>query len=128
MKALLKNNIAILVSPTHKNIVSSVYTHLLSHYFTKDLLNFRLNNVTPSHLQKTRAHRYEKAVPPEEDTGRIKKPESIDKYAFGVLAEEVLASKSEGMIIGDNIIFIITFLVFSEILYVNKICKVKNTK
>lgn len=53
-------------------------------------------NLSSSHLQQVRAHRYEKAVPPEEDSGSLSHPSCVDQYAFGVLVEEVLKKKSEG--------------------------------
>ncbi|KAL0276119.1 UNVERIFIED_CONTAM: hypothetical protein PYX00_003765 [Menopon gallinae] len=57
----------------------------------------KFSDVTHKYLVESRAHRYEKAVPPEEDSllpsSKIN-PESIDQYAFGVLVEEVLKKKS----------------------------------
>ncbi|XP_069690134.1 protein-associating with the carboxyl-terminal domain of ezrin [Periplaneta americana] len=60
----------------------------------------RFTDLTPSYLEETRARRYEKAVPPEEDsmkssTDAIAHPMSIDQYGFGVLVEEVLHKKSD---------------------------------
>ncbi|KAJ9574033.1 hypothetical protein L9F63_008559 [Diploptera punctata] len=60
----------------------------------------RFTDLTPSYLEETRARRYEKAVPPEEDsikssTDAISHPMSIDQYGFGVLVEEVLRKKSD---------------------------------
>ncbi|PNF33237.1 hypothetical protein B7P43_G10609 [Cryptotermes secundus] len=56
-------------------------------------------DLTPSYLEETRARRYEKAIPPEEDSYKssnnaILHPTSIDQYGFGVLVEEVLHKKS----------------------------------
>jgi len=47
--------------------------------------------------------RYEKAVPPEEDSLKsssdtISHPTSVDQYSFGVLVEEVLRKKSDSTI------------------------------
>lgn len=57
-------------------------------------------DLTPSYLEETRARRYEKAVPPEEDSLKpsnhaILHPTSIDQYGFGVLVEEVLHKKCD---------------------------------
>lgn len=49
----------------------------------------RFSELTPDVLQKTRARRYEKAVPPEEDSNKTVTPVAIDKYAFGVLVEDI---------------------------------------
>ncbi|XP_066993619.1 protein-associating with the carboxyl-terminal domain of ezrin [Anabrus simplex] len=59
----------------------------------------RFTELTPSHLQQTRAHRYEKAVPPEEDSVKtassIVQPTAVDQFAFGVLVEEVLGRNTD---------------------------------
>lgn len=58
----------------------------------------RFTELTPAYLQKTRNYRYEKAISPEEDGGKsavLLEPSAIDQFAFGVLAEEVLAVKSD---------------------------------
>jgi hypothetical protein len=62
-----------------------------------------LTDLTPRYLEESRARRYEKAVPPEEDSLKsssdtISHPTSIDQYGFGVLVEEVLRKKSDSMI------------------------------
>lgn len=49
----------------------------------------RFSDVTLSFLQKARARRYEKGVPPEEDSSKTVDPKAIDAFAFGVLVEEV---------------------------------------
>lgn len=54
-------------------------------------------------MEESRARRYEKAVPPEEDSlnsssGTISHPTSVDQYGFGVLVEEVLHKKSDSTI------------------------------
>lgn len=72
----------------------------------------RFTDVTHSYLVESRAHRYEKAVPPEEDsllpTSKIR-PEAIDQYAFGILVEEVLKKKSS-----DDIPHLTDFKVFCK--------------
>ncbi|XP_021933699.1 protein-associating with the carboxyl-terminal domain of ezrin isoform X2 [Zootermopsis nevadensis] len=55
-------------------------------------------DLTTSYLEGTRARRYEKAIPPEEDSLKssnytISHPTSIDQYGFGVFAEEMLCNK-----------------------------------
>ena len=63
--------------------------------------------------------RYEKAVPPEEDSLKsssdtILHPTSVDQYGFGVLVEEVLRKKSDSTIIlfypGNCVFFNLQFL------------------
>lgn len=58
---------------------------------------FRFVDVTAGYLQETRAHRYERAVPPEEDSllplTKVN-AEAIDQYAFGILVEELLRKKT----------------------------------
>lgn len=63
--------------------------------------------------------RYEKAVPPEEDSLKsssdtISHSTSIDQYGFGVLVEEVLHKKSDSMInlfySGNCVFFNLQFL------------------
>lgn len=49
----------------------------------------RLADTTPDVLQKKRAQRYEKAVPPEEDSRKSFDPNAIDTFAFGVLVDDV---------------------------------------
>lgn len=49
----------------------------------------RFSELTPDYLQKARARRYEKAVPPEEDAGKAIDPKAIDSFAFGILVEDV---------------------------------------
>ena len=68
---------------------------------------FRFKELTPSYLEEMRARRYEKAVPPEEDSMKssseaISHPMSIDQYGFGVLAEEVLQKKSDSKLISSK--------------------------
>ncbi|PSN49978.1 hypothetical protein C0J52_08755 [Blattella germanica] len=60
----------------------------------------RFPDLTPSYLEETRARRYEKGVPPEEDSMKSSKdpishPMSIDQYGFGVLVEEVLWKRTD---------------------------------
>ncbi|XP_034249177.1 protein-associating with the carboxyl-terminal domain of ezrin [Thrips palmi] len=49
----------------------------------------RLADTTPDALQKKRAQRYEKAVPPEEDSRKSFDPNTIDTFAYGVLVDDV---------------------------------------
>ena len=58
--------------------------------------SFRFSDFKPDFLQKARARRYEKAVPPEEDSGKAVDPKSIDSFAFGVLVEDVFRKISDG--------------------------------
>ncbi|KAK6641111.1 hypothetical protein RUM44_012813 [Polyplax serrata] len=67
----------------------------------------RFSEMTPGLLLESRNFRYDKAVPPEEDsfnsTSKIN-TEAIDSYAFGVLVDELLKRKSN-----DDIPFILEF-------------------
>lgn len=57
----------------------------------------RFQDLQADYLTKTRAHRYEKAIDPDEDknlkTQEYFKTGAIDKYAFAVLVDEVLRRK-----------------------------------
>ena len=55
--------------------------------------------LTPAYFRKIKTYRYDKAISPEEDTVMAKistDPTAIDRYAFGVLAEDVLRLKDTG--------------------------------
>jgi hypothetical protein len=61
-----------------------------------------LTDLTPSHLEESRARHYEKAVPPEEDSLKsssdtILHAASVD-HDCGIFVEEVLLKKSESEI------------------------------
>ncbi|GLH04323.1 Uncharacterized protein GBIM_10052 [Gryllus bimaculatus] len=52
-------------------------------------------DMSATRLQQTHAHRYEKAIAPEEDGSTLTHPSAVDQYAFGVLVEEVLKKSEE---------------------------------
>lgn len=83
---------------THNNVCSS------SIYITPEgcwkLGGFeylcKFSEVTSTHYQKIRSYRYEKATCPNEDINKLiasRNLASIDSYAFGVLAEDILKLK-----------------------------------
>ncbi|KAK9296864.1 hypothetical protein QLX08_009261 [Tetragonisca angustula] len=53
----------------------------------------KFNDLTTSYLQKIRTYRYEKAISFNEDTTAPTNFTTIDVYAFGILAENILRSK-----------------------------------
>lgn len=59
----------------------------------------KFDQLTPSYLKKIKSYRYEKAISPDEDT-IVATPDSdltnIDRFAFAILAEEVLRLKDSG--------------------------------
>lgn len=59
----------------------------------------RLADMTPDALQKKRARRYEKAVPPEEDSRKSFDANAIDTFAFGVLVDDVFRRVPDGMVV-----------------------------
>uniref|UniRef100_A0A1B6GZJ3 Protein kinase domain-containing protein n=2 Tax=Cuerna arida TaxID=1464854 RepID=A0A1B6GZJ3_9HEMI len=53
----------------------------------------RCNDMSSSYLEETRKSRYEPAIAPNEAEHLPQPPTSVDCYAFGVLAQEVLSNK-----------------------------------
>lgn len=63
--------------------------------------------MTAEYLSKTRAHRYDKSVDPNEEKNLLnssKRKDFIDIYAFSVLAKEILKNKNDGELIIRKII------------------------
>lgn len=70
----------------------------MSTYYLIYLL-FRFNSISSSYLEEIRTCRYDLAISPDEGAHLPQPLSSIDGYAFGVLAQEVLANKSSGKVI-----------------------------
>ena len=88
-------------SASHNNICSSAIYVTADGCWKLGGLEYlcRFTELTPAYFRKIKTYRYEKAISPEEDesTASISTdPTAIDRYAFGVLAEDVLRLKNAG--------------------------------
>ncbi|XP_033228403.1 protein-associating with the carboxyl-terminal domain of ezrin [Belonocnema kinseyi] len=86
-------------SASHNNICSSAIYVTTDGCWKLGGLEYlcRFAELTPAYFRKIKNYRYEKAISPEEDesmTSISTEPASIDRYAFGVLAEDVLRLKN----------------------------------
>ncbi|XP_012288202.1 protein-associating with the carboxyl-terminal domain of ezrin [Orussus abietinus] len=87
------------VRASHNNVCSSsIYVTSEGFWKLGGLEHLcKCSEVITAHIKKTKNYRYEKAIPPEEKEMKSDiplDPYAIDQFAFGVLAEEVLASKN----------------------------------
>lgn len=80
---------------SHNNICSSSIYVTAEGYWKLGGLEClcKLTDATPTYYQRIKSYRYEKAISPNEDIADLIKSAnltSIDSYAFGVLAEDIL--------------------------------------
>jgi SCY1-like protein 3 len=100
-------------SSSHNNVCSSSICVTSEGVWKLGGLEYlcQIKELNSTYMRKIKTYRYENAISPDEGTSIqtiTDNPSAIDKYAFAVLAEDVLKLKNEG----EAVLFITISLVF----------------